>query len=77
MPDAETNIIKALRIANGLLTDARDNLAKKWVEREESFRGSDTVSRIDAEHEHNKASETYASMKELVITLEKLKEENE
>lgn len=74
---SETNTIKALRIANGLLTDARENLARKWVVKEEASDDDDTVSRIDAEVEHTKASEQYTSIKKLVRTLESLKGERE
>lgn len=73
----ESNMIKALRIANGLLTDAREDLARKWVVKEEAFDGDDTITRICAEVEHTNASEQYASMKRLVCALENLKGEME
>ena len=73
MPDAETNIIKALRIANGLLTDAREEVAKLWVAREEATVAEDRANK----GARYKATANYKAVKELVLTLENIKGEKE
>lgn len=73
MSETETNIIKALRIANGLLTDAREEVAKLWVAREEATEAEDIANK-DARY---KANANFKAIKELVLTLENLKGEKE
>lgn len=73
MQETETNIIKALRIANGLLTEAREEVAKNWAEREVVTPAEDRANKS----KRFKATANFKTAQELVETLENLKGEKE